>query len=239
MIRAVRLDKFVSRFAESRRDARKIISDGRVRVNGAQIKDAGHIIDENSDKVCLEGEKLIYREFIYLMMNKPTGVVSATEDTRQKTVIDILPDKYKRFCLFPVGRLDIDTEGLLILTNDGRTAHRLLSPKYKVPKRYTAVLDGDIGDKEIKKFKDGIVLDDGYKTMPAVLKPLSKANEVIITITEGKFHQIKRMFVDVGRKVLYLKRVEFASLVLDETLGKGEIRELTAKEVKKLQKIMQ
>lgn len=235
----MRLDKFVSRFAESRKEAKKIISDGRILVNGTQVKDAGLLIDENSDEVCLDGEKLIYREFIYLMMNKPAGVVSATEDARQKTVTDILPGEYKRFCPFPVGRLDIDTEGLLILTNDGKAAHRLLSPKYKVPKRYMAVLDGDIGEKEIKKFKDGIVLDDGYKTMPAVLKPLSKANEVSVTITEGKFHQIKRMFADVGRKVMYLKRVEFASLVLDGALEKGEIRELTAEEVKKLQKIMQ
>lgn len=235
----MRLDRFVSRFAQSRRDAKKIISDGRIEVNGTKTKDAGLIIDENADEVRLDGEKLLYKKYIYLMMNKPAGVVCATEDLRQKTVIDILPEEYKRFCPFPVGRLDIDTEGLLLMTNDGQTAHRLLSPKYKVPKRYTAVLDRAVGDEEIRRFKEGIILDDGYKTKPAVLEVLSNENEVSVTITEGKFHQIKRMFADVGRKVLYLKRVEFASLVLDGTLEKGKTRELTTDEIEKLEKIMQ
>ena len=235
----MRLDKFVSRFAQSRREAKRIISDGRITVNAKQIKDAGFLLDEVTDEVSLDGERLGYKEFIYLMMNKPAGVICATEDAKQKTVLDILPEEYKRFNPFPVGRLDIDTEGLLLLTNDGHTAHRLLSPKYKVPKRYTAVLDGGIGDGEIKKFDEGIVLDDGYKTKPAVLKQLENANEVSITITEGKFHQIKRMFADVGRKVLYLKRVEFAALVLDESLEKGKARELTSAEMQTLAKIMQ
>lgn len=235
----MRLDKFVSRFADSRSEAKNIIKKGRVSVDGVIIKETGYIIDENNATVELDGEKLSYKEFIYIMMNKPSGVISATEDTRHKTVIDILPEEYRRFKPFPVGRLDIDTEGLLLLTNDGQTAYKLLSPKHKVPKRYIAVLDGDIDDSHIEKFREGIVLSDGYKTKPARLERLGSNSEVSITITEGKFHQIKRMFADIGREVLYLKRIEFASLPLDPLLSEGQSRELTPQELNILDKIMQ
>ena len=235
----MRLDKFVSRFADSRSEAKKLIKSGRVTVDGTAAKDAGLIIDEDNAAVELDGQRLEYKEFIYIMMNKPAGVICATEDTRHKTVIDLLPDEYKRFRPFPVGRLDIDTEGLLLLTNDGQAAYKLLSPKYKVPKQYIAVLDGDINESHIARFREGIVLSDGYKTKPAVLSRLEGDCEVSVTIAEGRFHQIKRMFADIDRDVLYLKRVEFASLPLDPALEKGQSRELSRQERNILAKIMQ
>ncbi|MBQ7718339.1 MAG: rRNA pseudouridine synthase [Clostridia bacterium] len=235
----MRLDKFVSRFADSRREARNIIKKGRVNVEGALIKDPGFVIDENSSTVELDGERLNYKEFIYIMMNKPSGVISATEDPRHRTVVDLLPDGFRRYKPFPVGRLDIDTEGLLLLTNDGQASYKLLSPKRKVPKRYIAVLDCDIDDSHIEKFREGIVLSDGYKTKPACLSRLEGENEVSVTITEGKFHQVKRMFADLGRTVLFLKRIEFAGLSLDPQLLEGQSRELTPQELKILDKIMQ
>ena len=234
----MRLDKFVSQFASSRGEAKKLIKNGKISVNGKPEKDAGFIISEADDCIELDGERLVYRKYIYIMMNKPAGVVSATEDNLHETVTDLLPEEYRRFGLFPVGRLDIDTEGLILLTNDGQTAHRLLSPAHKVPKRYTAVLDGGITDGDIKKFAEGIVLSDGSKTKPAALEEIS-GNTVSVTITEGKFHQVKRMFADIGRKVKYLKRTEFASLTLDEGLTSGQWRELSAEEMGILEKIMQ
>ena len=235
----MRLDKYVSRFAPSRSEAKKLIKSGRVKVDGAEAKDPGLIIDENNAAVELDGKRIEYKEFIYIMMNKPAGVICATEDTRHKTVIDLLPEEYKRFMPFPVGRLDIDTEGLLLLTNDGQLAYKLLSPKYKVPKRYISVLDSGINDSHIAKFREGIVLSDGYRTKPALLSRVDGDCEVSVTIAEGKFHQIKRMFADIDRTVLYLKRVEFASLPLDPLLEKGQSRELSPKERDILDKIMQ
>jgi len=228
----MRLDKYAAHAAKSRKDIKKMINGGRVSVNGKVIKDPGFAVKEE-DEVRVDGEVFLYREFIYLLMNKPKGVVSATFDPRQKTVIDLLSEVDRRFEPFPVGRLDIDTTGLLLLTNDGQLTHDLLSPSKKVPKKYVAELDGNVEDKDIEKFKEGIVLDDGYKTKPAVLLPLGdEAAEV--TISEGKFHQVKRMFADVGKKVLELKRVEFAGIKLDETLKEGEYRQLTPEEIKSL-----
>ena len=237
----MRLDKFAAHLAESRKGIKKIISDGLISVNGKVVRDAGLSVSEN-DIVEYRGERVYYREFIYIMMNKPQGVVSATFDPYQKTVIDLLPREFKRFKPFPVGRLDIDTEGLLLLTNDGAAAHRLLSPKRKVPKKYIARIDGVMTPEEISEFESGVVLDDGYKTMPAKLLPLKTGvGESVceVTISEGKFHQIKRMFAGFGKKVLYLKRVEFAALTLDKSLENGGFRELSDEEMAKLLKIMQ
>ncbi|MBO4898285.1 MAG: rRNA pseudouridine synthase [Clostridia bacterium] len=237
----MRLDKFTAHLADSRKEIRKIISDGLISVNGKTVKNAGLAVTDN-DIIEFRGERVIYREFIYIMMNKPAGVVSATFDPRQKTVIDLLPKEMKRFEPFPVGRLDIDTEGLLLLTNDGQAAHRLLSPKRKVPKKYIAHIDGVMTEEETERFESGVVLDDGYKTLPAKLCPVQTCEDEAIyevTISEGKFHQIKRMFAEFGKKVLYLKRVEFASLSLDKSLKNGEFRELSSEETTKLFKIMQ
>jgi len=166
-------------------------------------------------------------------MNKPAGVISATLDNRYETVIDLLPDEYKTFNLFPVGRLDIDTEGLLIITNDGELAHMLLSPKNQVPKIYYAIVDGVVTEKDVMAFNEGVILDDGYKTLPAKLKILKQGNrsEVEIEIYEGKFHQIKRMFDAVGKKVKYLRRISIANVKLDENLKSGEFRELNQEEL--------
>lgn len=237
----MRLDKYTAHLADSRREIRKIIADGRVSVNGKVIKSAGFPVSENDIVEC-GGERVLYREFIYIMMNKPQGVVSATFDLRQKTVIDLLPREIQRLKPFPVGRLDIDTEGLLLLTNDGAAAHKLLSPKRKVAKKYIARINGVMPPDAILGFEGGVVLDNGYKTLPARLSVIKSDGEESlceVTISEGKFHQIKRMFAEFGKKVLYLKRVEFASLKLDNRLGNGGFRELSDDEMAELLKIMQ
>ena len=233
----MRLDKYAAYAAKSRKEIKKLISGGKVSVNGTIIKDAGYNVKDD-DEVLVYGVPFKYREFIYLLMNKPEGVVSATFDPRQKTVIDLLSEEDKRFEPFPVGRLDIDTTGLLILTNDGAMAHNLLSPAKKVPKKYIAEVDGEISEVDIRKFNEGIVLDDSYKTKPAQLVPLEKCRGEVV-IAEGKFHQVKRMFADCGKKVLSLKRVEFASIKIDESLKAGEYRHLTEEEVSILCNIMQ
>ena len=228
----MRLDKYAAYAAKSRKEIKKLITSGKVSVNGKIIKDAGFNVKED-DSVLVDGVPFKYREFIYLLMNKPEGVVSATYDPRQKTVIDLLSEEDKRFEPFPVGRLDIDTVGMLILTNDGKMAHALLSPSKKVPKKYVAEVDADITDEDIKEFEKGILLDDGYKTLPAVLKPLEKkVGEV--TISEGKFHQVKRMLAYCGKPVLYLERVKMGNLTLDSSLSRGEFRFLTEEEVEQL-----
>lgn len=163
-------------------------------------------------------------------MNKPAGVISATFDNKYKTVVDLLSDEYKVYDLFPVGRLDIDTEGLILLTNDGNLAHQLLSPKKCVPKKYYAIIQGNVTEKDVEKFRSGVVLDDGYKTMPAELEIINDG-EVVIVIYEGKFHQVKRMFESVGKKVEYLKRVAMGGIELDKNLNTGNIRELTEEEI--------
>ncbi len=233
----MRLDKYAAYAAKSRKEIKKLITGGKVSVNGKIIKDAGFNVKEE-DNVLVDGIPFKYREFIYLLMNKPAGVVSATYDPRQKTVIDLISEEDKRFEPFPVGRLDIDTMGMLILTNDGKMAHALLSPSKKVPKKYVAEVDGDITDEDIKEFENGILLDDGYKTLPAVLNPIGeRIGEV--TISEGKFHQVKRMFAHCKKHVLNLRRVEFASLKMDESLKEGEYRHLTEEEMSVLYNIMQ
>ncbi|EOR23746.1 pseudouridine synthase [Niallia nealsonii AAU1] len=170
------------------------------------------------------------------MMNKPPGLISATEDTREETVIDILQIEDSVYNPFPVGRLDKDTEGLLLLTNDGKLAHQLLSPKKHVPKTYFAVIRGEVGEGDIAAFKKGVVLDDGYLTKPGdlVILKAGETSDIELTISEGKFHQVKRMFESVGKKVIYLKRISMGPLELDESLELGEYRELTEEEVELL-----
>ena len=191
-------------------------------------------VDPEKDKIVINGEEIYYREFIYLMMNKPDGVVSATYDNRDETVVDLLEVEHQVFEPFPVGRLDKDTVGLLLLTNDGELNHRLISPKWKVDKVYFARIDKEVTEADIKAFQKGITLDDGYVCKEAKLEIQSaseEGSEVLVTIQEGKFHQVKRMFEAVGKKVVYLKRIEFGTLKLDEELEEGEYRELTEEEI--------
>lgn len=231
----MRLDKLLSSGLGlgSRTDVKKMIKKGRVHIEGFDKIRPETNIDPNHALVYVDGKLMHYREFVYLMLNKPQGVISATNDTRHKTVTDLVPESYRHFEVFPVGRLDIDTEGFCLLTNDGALAHRLLSPKSHVPKTYIAEINSAVGDNDIEKFKDGIVLDDGYKCKPSELSVLD-GNTVQIVIYEGKFHQIKRMFEAVGKQVVYLKRVRINNLALDETLAPGELRELTPSELELL-----
>jgi 16S rRNA pseudouridine516 synthase len=229
-----RVDKVLSNLGiGTRKEIKRLVKEGAVKVDGVVVTDSGMHINPKDSLIEVSGELLKYREFIYLMLNKPQGVVSATYDSTLRTVIDILPDEYKSFGLFPVGRLDIDTEGLLVLTNNGQLAHELLSPKKHVPKRYYAIVEGIVDERDREAFREGVVLDDGYKTLPAELFIIKSSgfSEIETVIYEGKFHQIKRMFKAVGKKVKYLKRIEMGKLKLDEALRPGECRELTNEEV--------
>jgi len=234
----MRLEKFAAAYAPSRKEIKKVIRSGRVSVNGIVVKNGAVQVDSERDIVELDGERIFYTEFIYLMMNKPSGVISATFDNHHKTVIDLLDEDDKKFNPFPVGRLDIDTEGLLLLTNDGKAAHAMLSPRKKVYKVYVAKVSGELSKSDVDAFKEGIVLDDGYKTKPAILEILS-VNEAKVSIIEGKFHQVKRMFRSVSKEVLHLKRIEFAGIPLDSTLNLGEYRRLLPQEVEIVELIMQ
>lgn len=233
----MRIDKLLANLGYgSRKEVKKLLKDGAVRVNDMVIKDAKHQVDPDKETVTLNGDVIEYREFIYLMMNKPPGVLSATEDQAGETVIDLLEMEDQVYEPFPVGRLDKDTEGLLLITNDGRLAHRLLSPKKHVPKTYFAVIDGEVTERDAIAFQQGVILDDGYKTKPGQLTILKSGvrSDIEITITEGKFHQVKRMFAAVGKRVVYLKRISMGPLLLDESLELGEYRELTDEELELL-----
>lgn len=237
MSHTMRLDKLLANAGwGSRSEVKKLVKAKAVLVNGKAAKDSGMHVFPDTDHILVHGEQVDYRAFVYLMMNKPAGVVSATEDARDRTVIDLLPEKYARCDLFPVGRLDKDTVGLLLLTNDGKLAHQLLSPKKNVAKVYHASLDRMIGEQEIQAFAQGVTLDDGYVTKSAGLKLLAadqpQAGQCVaeVTITEGKFHQVKRMARAVQCRVINLKRISMGSLQLDPSLPLGGVRELTTGE---------
>ncbi|MBO0999724.1 rRNA pseudouridine synthase [Bacillus sp. SD075] len=233
----MRIDKILSNIGYgSRKEVKKLLKSGAVKVNDRLLKDPKEQVDPDAEIVTVHGERVEYREFIYLMMNKPPGVLSATEDKHQETVIDILEPEDSVFEPFPVGRLDKDTEGLLLITNDGKLAHQLLSPKKHVPKTYFAVIDGEVTERDIEAFRNGVTLDDGYETKPGELNILKSGltSDIELTIMEGKFHQVKRMFEAVGKRVVYLKRLSMGSLQLDEELELGEYRELTAEELEQL-----
>lgn len=225
----MRLDKFLTQAAElSRSEAKQKIKKGCVTVN-EEVTKKPEVKVSLEDTVCLDGKKICYEVYRYIMLYKPAGVVSATEDAQCRTVLDLIKDGKKG--LFPVGRLDKDTEGLLLLTNDGVLAHNLLSPKKHVDKTYFAILDGPVGEKEQKLFLQGLDIGEEKMTLPAKLDLTEKENEVYITVQEGRFHQVKRMAQAVGRNVTYLKRISMGSLVLDSSLKKGEYRTLTEKEI--------
>ncbi len=233
----MRLDKLLSNMGiGSRKEVRQYLRNGAVRLNDEIVKKPNIHVNTDADIVTVLGEPIVYREYIYLMMNKPQGVLSATEDTRDRTVVDLLSADHRHFKPFPVGRLDKDTEGFLLLSNDGKLAHNLLSPKKEVPKTYYAHVMGIVTEMDTESFKNGVMLDDGYMTKPGILRILKsgEVSEIELTITEGKFHQVKRMFESVGKKVIYLKRLSMGPLQLDETLSLGTYRELTEEEVQLL-----
>ncbi|CUQ27624.1 pseudouridine synthase [Clostridium baratii] len=237
-IKVQRLDKIISNLGYgSRKEIKAIARKGLIEVDGVIVKDSSMNVDPEKSVIKINGEEIFYREYIYLMMNKPDGVISATHDNRDETVIDLLEIDHQAFDPFPVGRLDKDTVGLLLLTNDGELNHRLISPKWKVDKVYYAKIDKKVTEKDIEAFKKGITLDDGYVCKEAKLEILNasdEGSEINLTIQEGKFHQVKRMFEAVDKKVVYLKRIEFGGLSLDEELEEGEYRELTEEELAQL-----
>ena len=230
-----RLDKVLSNLGYgTRKEIKQIVKKGLVEVNGVIVKDNGLQIEPESDKIFVNGEEVIYREFIYLMMNKPAGVISATFDNKDQTVVDLLYYEHQVFEPFPVGRLDKDTVGLLLLTNDGELNHKLISPKWHVDKVYYAEIDKPVDENDVKAFEEGVILDDGYKCLSAklqIIENLSDGAKVQVTVQEGKYHQVKRMFESRGKSVVYLKRTNFGNLPLDEGLEEGEYRELTQEEL--------
>lgn len=230
----LRIDKMLANLGYgSRKEVKALLKNKAVKVNDQIIKDAKHQVNPDKDEVTLHGDIVEYKEFIYLMMNKPPGIISATEDKMEETVIDLLQIEDAVYNPFPVGRLDKDTEGLLLITNDGKLAHHLLSPKKHVPKTYFAMIKGEVDETDVAAFKKGVTLDDGYVTKPGDLK-IQKAgltSDIELTISEGKFHQVKRMFESVGKKVVYLKRLSMGPISLDESLALGEYRELTEDEI--------
>lgn len=230
-----RLDKILANLGYgSRKEVKALIKKGEITVNDIKIKDSAIKVDPYVDDIKVGEEKLTYREFIYLLMNKPDGVVSATFDYHDETVIDLLSEEHKNFEPFPVGRLDKDTVGLLLLTNDGDLNHKLISPKNHVDKLYYAQIDKIVTEKDVKAFKKGITLDDGYKCMPAKLEILEATDDgsnVLVTIQEGKFHQVKRMFQSRDKEVVYLRREKMGPISIDEGLEEGQYRELTEEEL--------
>ena len=235
----MRLDKFISTTTTlSRAEAKKIIKKG-ILINDILIKSPDYKIDEFNDQVIVNGNRLVYQKYVYIMMNKSKDTVSATEDAIERTVVDILRDEDRIHKVFPVGRLDKDTEGLMLLTNDGELAHKLISPKKDVEKKYYVEVSGELKNEHLEIVKEGVTLEDGYRCKPARLEILdsSEGNSTAhIFITEGKFHQVKRMMKSLGTTVTYLKRLSIGSLKLDENLKLGEYRYLTDDELNKLTK---
>ncbi|MEZ7599678.1 pseudouridine synthase [Streptococcus sp. 27098_8_69] len=235
----MRLDKYLVACAVgSRTEVKSFLKAGRVTVNGKKEKSAKLQINENTDEICFDGQKLEYEEFVYYMMNKPQGVISATEDPKHKTVLDLLDDLARSKEVFPVGRLDIDTHGLLLLTNDGQLTHALLSPKRHVDKIYLARVDGIMTQEDVETFAQGIPLKD-FTCQPAILELVSLDREknqslVRVTIAEGKFHQVKRMVAYCGKEVVDLQRLTMGTLTLDENLKRAEWRRLTTEELESL-----
>lgn len=230
----MRLDKMLSNMGVgTRKEVKEILKKKQITVNGKIVKSGSQHINEETDVVKV-GEKIIqFKEFIYLMLHKPQGYLSATKDKQDKTVIDLLGGEYTHYEPFPVGRLDKDTEGLLLLTNDGDLAHQLLSPAKNVEKTYFARIKGRVTETDAQAFKNGVEIDEGYKTKPATLKIIKsdEESEIELTITEGKFHQVKRMFKAVGKEVTYLKRIRMGDITLDPALQIGKCRELTKEEI--------
>lgn len=230
----MRLDKLLANMGfGSRKDVKALLKQKRVTVNGEIETRHNRHVEPNEDQIFVDDQEVVYRPYIYLMMNKPQGYVSATEDMKDKTVIDLLTDEYRHFQPFPVGRLDKDTEGLLLITNDGKLAHALTSPNRAVEKTYYAIIDGRVTEEDQIAFSQGVTLDDGYVTKPGKLTILERGHlsKIELVITEGKYHQVKRMFQAVGKKVVYLQRIRMGEITLDPDLSLGDFRELNEEEL--------
>lgn len=233
----MRIDKFLSNMGvASRTESSKAARGGLILVNGTPIKKADVHIDPDRDEIVFCGRKIEYRKYTYILMNKPDGVVSATEDGRDKTVIDLLPEELQKLNLFPCGRLDKHTLGLVMLTDDGDLAHRLLSPKHHVKKKYFFESKFPLTDDEVVYLERGATLEDGYVTKPSEIELIGDRKSGYITLVEGKYHQIKRMLESVNNKITYLERITFGPLTLDEGLPRGQWRFLTKYEIEELEK---
>lgn len=232
----MRLDKFLSETGTlTRSESGRATRAGRVLVNGRAAASPAMQIDPERDEIVFAGERILYRRFTYILLNKPDGYVSATEDGREQTVLELLPDKLQKLDLFPCGRLDKHTLGLMLLTNDGATAHDLLSPRHHVAKRYRFAVKFPLTAQEIDRLERGTVLEDGYETKPARIEADEDGRGGIITLIEGKYHQIKRMMESVNNQITALERISFGPLTLDPALARGAWRYLTAEEEAALQ----
>ena len=230
-----RLDKILAGTGRwSRKEVKELVRAGRVTANGTPAKSADDKYEREGLTLLVDGENVLAPEFIYLMLHKPAGLVSATEDPRQPTVLELLPPHLRRVGLFPAGRLDKDTEGLLLLTNDGALAHELLAPKKHVDKTYFVRVDGALDREDAAAFERGMTLADGYTCLPAGLELSADSGEAVVTLREGKYHQIKRMLAARGKPVVYLKRLTMGPLTLDPNLAAGEWRPLTEQELASL-----
>lgn len=233
----IRVDKLLKDCGlGSRKEVKEYIRKGFVTINDKVIKNDDFKINEEKDIIKFNDEIITYEKYVYIMLNKPAGVVSATYDNKYKTVIDLI-DEYKHMDLFPFGRLDKDTEGLLIISNDGKLAHDLLSPKKHVDKKYYVEVEGIVNEEDISLFKQGITYEDEV-CKPATLEIIESdsISKCYVTISEGKFHQVKKMFESVNKKVIYLKRITFGNISLDNSLKLGEYRKLTDEEIDKLKR---
>ena len=229
-----RLDRLLGDLGvATRSELRQIIRSGRVRVDGAVVTQPEKKFDGSACDIELDGQNLTWREKRTFMMDKPAGVLSVTEDSRQRTVFDVLPPQLRRMGLVPVGRLDKDTSGLLLLTNDGELAHRIISPKSAIPKRYLAEVEGEPDAEDARAFREGLTLADGTRCLPAELEPLGNGR-CLVTVMEGKYHQVKRMLAARGKPVRALRRLSVGGLELEESLGPGGFRELTEEDLCKV-----
>ena len=233
-----RIDKIIASQGQySRSEVKKLVKDGRVTLDGKVIKSSDVKADPDKNDIAIDGKSIGYKKHLYIMLNKPQGVVSATEDTDHTTVIDLVPKELKRDGLFPAGRLDGDTVGFVLITDDGDFAHKILSPKNHIMKTYHATLQRPVTDDDIEAFKKGIELKDGTLCLEAEVRPIDSDEPMAeIKICEGKYHQVKRMFAALGNKVVFLKRVKMGELALDENLKEGQCRELTDEEIQLIQK---
>jgi len=231
----MRIDRFLSvTGTASRGEARDAAKRGELCVNGIPEKDTSRHIDENRDEIIFRGQRIIYSRYVYLMLNKPADYICATEDGREHTVMELIPDIYAKMGVFPCGRLDKDTTGLLIMTNDGELAHKLLSPKYHVDKAYAFTCSHPIGEAAVSAFAKGLKIDGGEKCLPAALYPDKGGLSGKVVLREGKYHQVKRMFEAIGSTITSLERVEFGNIKKDSSLLPGKWRPLTTAEISQL-----
>lgn len=232
----MRLDKFLSNMGlGSRSDVKQHLSKGMIRVNGNVEKSPKVHIEPDADEIYFGTKRISYVPFVYLMLNKPQGYISATEDRRMQTVLELVPKAYQHYDLFPAGRLDRDTVGLLLLTNDGAIAHRLLSPKYHVGKTYRVTAESPLSKEDLAQLRKGVVIPQNYLTMPAEAEFVDGSDQIIdLTIREGKYHQVKEMLIAIGNRVVFLERLKFGPLILDQNLERGQMRVLTEGEIKEL-----